>query len=226
VGVVHEYAACDAPFVEERLGGDDHIESRRLCGRNLDPQKYERDCDLLLAEVDRNPGDARTVFYLAQSYYDLGDFGNARYWYARRAEMGDFAEEVYYALFRVAESMSRLGEPWPQVQDAYLRAWEYRPTRAEPLYVIAHRYRINQRYALGYLFAERAAHIPLPEEDTLFVSAEVYTWRALDEQAVCASWIGKNDEALALFQSLLTAGHLPDDERSRVEANCDICARL
>ena len=47
---------------------------------------------------------------------------------------------------------------------------------------------------------------------------------ALDEQAVCASWMGNNDEALALFQRLLTAGHLPDDERTRIAANCDFCA--
>jgi glycosyltransferase involved in cell wall biosynthesis len=225
VGVVHEYPACEDPFIEKRLQGDYHVDSRRLGDRNRDPHKYERDRDLLLAELDCNPGDVRSVFYLAQSYFDLGDFGSARYWYARRAEMGDFAEEVYYSLFRIAESMSRLGAPWPDVQDAYLRAWEFRPTRAEPLYAVAYRYRTHQRYRLGYLFAERAAQIPLPEEDVLFVNADIYTWRALDEQAVCASWIGKNSEASELFRHLLIGGDLPDEDRSRVAANRDFCAR-
>jgi len=73
-GVVHEYAVCDDPFVEERLDGEYYIDSRRLGARNLDPQKYARDRDLLLAEVERNPDDGRSVFYLAQSYFDLGDF--------------------------------------------------------------------------------------------------------------------------------------------------------
>ena len=73
-GVVHEYANCDDPFVEERLEGEYYIESRRLGGRNLDPQKYARDRDLLLAEVERNPDDARSVFYLAQSYFRPGRF--------------------------------------------------------------------------------------------------------------------------------------------------------
>ena len=36
-----------------------------------------RDRDLLLAEVERNPDDERSVFYLAQSYFNLGDFANA-----------------------------------------------------------------------------------------------------------------------------------------------------
>ena len=71
-------------------------------------------------------------------------------------------------MYRLAESMSKLGEPWPDVQDAYLKAWEFRPTRAEALHAIAFRCRVEQRYRLGYLFAQRAAEIPLPEED-LFV---------------------------------------------------------
>jgi len=222
-GVVHEYAECDDPFVEERLEGAYYIDSRRLGARNLDPKKYARDRDLLLAEVERNPDDVRSVFYLAQSYFDLGDFVNAREWYARRVEIGGgWNEEVYYAMFRLAESMSQLGAPWPDVQDAYLRAWEFRPTRAEPLHAIAYRYRTDQRYRLGYLFAGRAAEIPLPEEDSLFVGADVYAWRAADEQAVCASWIDKHPEAFTLCRRLLARRDVPDDDRRRIAANRDL----
>ena len=73
-GVVHETAAWDDPCVDVRLEGDYHIESRRLGARSLDPQKYARDRDLLLAEVERNPEDARSVFFLAQSYFRSGRF--------------------------------------------------------------------------------------------------------------------------------------------------------
>ncbi|MDT7769725.1 MAG: hypothetical protein QOI30_2735, partial [Mycobacterium sp.] len=59
-----------------------------------------RDAEVLLAEVERNPEDARSVFYLAQSYFDAGNFVNARTWYARRAEMGGWDQEVYYSMFR------------------------------------------------------------------------------------------------------------------------------
>ena len=223
-GVVHEYATCDEPFVEERLEGEYCIDSRRLGGRNLDPQKYARDRDLLLGEVERNPDDERSVFYLAQSYFDLGDFVNARTWYARRLDMGGWEEELYFAKLRVAESMSRVGAPWPDVQDAYLRAWEFRPTRAEPLHAIAYRYRTDERYQLGYLFAERAAKIQLPEVDTLFVGADVYAWRAVDEQAVCASWIGKHTEAFNLCRRLLARPDIPDDDRRRIAGNRDFSA--
>ncbi|OOK77132.1 putative glycosyl transferase [Mycobacterium kansasii] len=205
-------------------GGDYHVEDRQRGARNLSGQKYERDRDLLLAEVERDPGDARSVFYLAQSYYDLGDFANARTWYARRAEMAGWAEETYYAMWRVAVSMGQLNEPWPDVRDAYLRAWEFRPTRAEPLFAIAARYRADGCYQLGYEFAKRAAEIPFPEQDMLFVRADIYDWRIVDEQAVCASWIGKYAEAFTLWRRLLTRSDLPENERQRIAENRDICA--
>lgn len=110
-GVVHETAAWESGCVVERLEGDYYVESRRLGARSQDPQKYARDRDLLLAEVERNPEDSRAVFYLAQSYFDLDDFVNARTWYERRIEMGGRDEEVYYSMLRLAESVTKLD--WP-----------------------------------------------------------------------------------------------------------------
>jgi glycosyltransferase involved in cell wall biosynthesis len=220
-GVVHEYPVCDGPATDVRLEGDYYIDSRRLGGRNQDPKKYERDRDLLLAEVERNPGDARSVFYLAQSCFDAGDPGQALAWYRRRVEMGGWEEEVYYSLFRCAECQAELGEPWQNVQDTYLRAWEARPVRAEPLHAIATYYRTNSRFRLGYLFAERAAGIPLPESDVLFVRSDVYAWRARDEHAICAFWTGRYAESFALCRLLLARSDLPDVERARIAQNRD-----
>lgn len=224
-GVLHEVAACDVPYTRAQIEGDYHIHSRRLGARNKDPQKYVRDAEILQAEVDRNPDDRRSVFYLAQSYLNAGDFANARKWYERRAEMGGWEEEVFVALQRAAGAMESQGEPWPAVQDAYLRAWASRPIRAESLYRIAYHYRLNGDYRLGHLFAERAAAIPLPTDDVLFVPADVYEWRALDEQAVCASWIGKYLETFAICQRLLARDDLPAEDRTRIAANRDLAMR-
>ncbi len=184
------------------------------------PLGLKRDRDFLLAEVERNPADAKSVFDLAHSYFDSGEFANARKWYAQRAQMGGSAEEVYYSLYRVAAAMANLGEPWPDIQDALLQAWAFRPTRAEPLYQIAVHYRAQGQYQLGYLYAERAAQIPLPEED-ISVDRDIYTWCAIDEQAVCASWIGKHAEAFTLCRRLLARPDLPDLRRRAIAGNRD-----
>jgi hypothetical protein len=218
-GVTHETAAS----FDLRPEGHDHTADHQLRNRNLLRHKSEQERDQLLANVERNPRDARSVLFLAQTHFQLGDFYIARKWYARRVEMGGCAEEVYYALLRLAETMQQLGEPWPDVEDAYLRAWYFRPTRAEPLLPIATGYRQSQRYRLGYLFAQRAAVIPIPDDDLLLPAeiAQVYAWRAADEQAVCASWIGKHAEAFALCRRLLARPDIPDQDRQRIAGNRD-----
>ena len=155
MGACLEFADVIARSSRSRLGGEYYIESRRLGARSLDPQKYERDRDLLLAEVDRDPDDSRSAFYLAQSYFDLGDFD-------QRARLVRAAGDHGWCMGRGESSFCFSGRlihvearsPWPDVQDAFLRAWEFRPTRAEPLLDTAsYGYRLNERYRLGYLFA-------------------------------------------------------------------------
>ncbi len=221
-GVLHEVAACDTPYRQERLEGNYHIHSRRLGSRNRDPLKYARDAEILLAEVQRNPEDARSVFYLAQSYRDAGDHQLALQWYRRRAEMAGWKEEVYCALFEAARAMERLDLPWPDVQDAYMQSWHYRPTRAEPLHAIAHRCRVDGDYRTGHQFAMLAATLMLPTDDLLFVDASVYHWRALDEAAVCASWLGWWEETFDHCQHILARDDLPPEDRQRILANREL----
>jgi tetratricopeptide (TPR) repeat protein len=190
--------------------------------RDVDP--HQRFIDLLLPEVKRNPGDARPVFSLAEVYFHAGDFANARKWFARRLEMdsGESTEEVYWAMLRLAHSMEKLDEPWPDVQDAYLRAWESRPTRAEPLYALARRYANENRHQLGYLYARRAAEIPPPDNDITVPHPDIYTWRVAEVQAICAFCIGRQAEAFMLRRHLLARPDIPDDDRQRIARNRDL----
>ncbi|MEI7718041.1 MAG: glycosyltransferase, partial [Mycobacterium sp.] len=185
-GATHESPRWDDECVVAHLESGYRIEDRHLGSRSVDPQKYSQDRDVLLAEIERNPDDMRSVFFLAQSYFNMGDFANARTWYQRRVDMGGWEEQVFYSMYQAATAMANLGEPWPEVQDAYLRAWEFRPTRAEPLLAIAARYREDHQHELGYLFAACAVEIPFPEGDILLVRGDIYAWRAADELAVCA----------------------------------------
>ncbi|HPX38336.1 MAG TPA: glycosyltransferase [Mycobacterium sp.] len=223
-GVLHEIAVCDEPHSEANLEGDYRIVSRGLGARSLDPSTYRRDSEILLAEVQRNPDDARSVFYLAQSYEAAGDFANARIWRERHIQMDDWDQMIYQSMFKLAATMDKLGEPWAEVQDAYLRAWAYRPIRAEALNAIAVHYRRAEQYELGYLFAARAARIPRPASDTFFIQQIVYEWHAADEQAVCASWIGRAAEALRIWRRLLTLDSVPYEERARMLTNRDLMA--
>jgi len=222
-GAVHEYARCLEPATEQRLEGDYHLESRRLGSRSRSADKYERDCRILEEAIARDPADERSWFYLAQSRLDAGDHRGALDAYTRRAGMGGWDEEVFYSLLRRAACLTALDEPWEAALRAHLQAWESRPTRAEPLYEIARHYRIADNFELGYLFAGRATRIPYPEADSLFVAADVYEWRALDELAICAYYVGRHQESFEISTRLLESARLPDAERERVESNRDRC---
>ncbi len=109
-GVTHQTAARDDPCIDVRLEGKDHsaddqLRDRQLFTRNLFKHKSAQERDWLLAKVKRNPEDARSVFFLAETYFRMEDFVNARKWYARRVEMGGCDEEAYWAMYRLAQSM-------------------------------------------------------------------------------------------------------------------------
>jgi hypothetical protein len=188
--------------------------------RDVDPN--QRFIDLLRPEVTDNPEDVRSVSMLAQIYFRGGDFANARRWFARMIEIGDSDEGIFFAMWRIAQSMEMLGEPWPDVQDAYLRAWEFRPTRAEPFYDIARHYLAEKRCRLGHLFARRAAEIPLPEGDMTVPHPDLYAWRATFQQAVCACGIDKQAEAFTLSRRLLARPDIPDDVRQSIAGIRDL----
>jgi tetratricopeptide (TPR) repeat protein len=188
--------------------------------RDVDP--FQRFIDQFLPAVERNPEDVRLLSLLAQVYFDSGDHANAHKWYSRLIEVGGSPdEETFLAMFRIAESMEKLGTPWHEVQDAYLLAWEFRPSRAEPLYCVARHHFIEKRYRLAYLLGEHAAEIPRPDGDMLLPYPDIYAWRAADLRAKSAFCLGEHAEAFTLWRQLLAFPDIPDGERQRIAATRD-----
>jgi hypothetical protein len=188
--------------------------------RDVDP--HERFIDLLRPEVTPDSGDAHSVSMLAQVYFSAGDFANARKWFGRMIEIGGSDEGIFWAMLRVAQSMEMLGEPWLDVQDAYMRAYEFRPTRAEPFYDIARHYIAEKRCQLGYVFAARAAEIPLPQDDMTIPHPDLYAWRTTFQQLVCAYHIDKQAEAFTLSRRLLARPDIPDSDRQGIASIRDL----
>ena len=220
-GVLHEHLASSQPFRQAPLPGlrqIGHFDSAR--NRRPPREKYLHDAEVLEAALAREPANARYSFYLAQSLRDAGESQRALQAYRRRAEMGGWDEEVYCALFEVARLVERTGAAFPDIVDAYLQAWNFRPRRAEPLCELARLYRQAGRHAVAHLFAQRAASMPRPD-DRLFVDSGVYRWRARDELSVASYWIGDLEMATRLASTLL-GGDLPDNERPRIERNAEL----
>jgi tetratricopeptide (TPR) repeat protein len=222
VGVLHEVIVCDEPHGTSKIEGPvtrGHFDG----ARNADPRKkYESDAAVLERALGDEPDNARYVFYLAQSLRDAGQLDRSLVTYERRAAMGGWPEEVWYSLFQVGVLAERAGRPPGEVVDAHLKAYAFRPRRAEPLCELARHYRERGLHAAAHVFACAAVTTPRPD-DILFLDESVYAWRALDEYGVSSYWVGKHRESLAAADRLLSEGKLPAHERARVEANRQFC---
>jgi glycosyltransferase involved in cell wall biosynthesis len=183
--------------------------------RAADPKaKYLRDAELLEEQHRKLPGDNRTIFYLAQSYHGAEELQKALITYKKRIQAGGFAEEVYLSFYNIALIYEALGMG-AFITTAYLDAWKFRPSRAEPLYRLARYHAARKEWSLAHLYASQARQIP-PVQDTLCSDDSVYAWRCLDEYALACSWTERPGEAVQVWGELLNSGKLPESEHGRV----------
>lgn len=217
-GVLHEYLTCEQPHAWATLEAP-AIQVAHDGARGRDPDTYLRDIEVLERAVRDEPANTRYRFYLAQSYRDAGRLEASRERYRERAAMGGWEEERWFSLFQVVVLTERLGAPPAEVREAYLAAYQRRPSRAEPLCELARYHRLRSEFALAHLYAQQGASIPYPT-DILFVDAAVYSWRALDELAVSASYVaGAREQGRAAMRRLLEGKKSPDSEQPRIEGN-------
>lgn len=219
VGVLHEYPEADAGYSLDILD-DFQIERRIEGGRSKIGliEKYLNDAALLEQALQDEPTNARYVFYLAQSYRDAGRLEKSLANYQRRAAMGGWEEEVWYAHYEIAMLSERLGLADEIITQRYLEAYQVRPKRIEPLVKLARRFREKSQFALAHLFAEKAMSTPTTK-DFLFVDMAAYEWCALDEYAIASYWIGNYEACRDACEKLLSGKKLPEQHRARVAEN-------
>lgn len=159
--------------------------------------KYVRDITLLRQTLAQAPADPRATFYLAQSYFDVGQFNEASRWYARRIKLGGWEEEVWYAHYKRGLCAVRSGD-FQRATALLLEAFDLRPTRAEPLKVLAQLYRELGRHHSAFMFATRGLTINFPNADVLFVERGVYQWQLWEEIMITAYYVGAQYRELGM----------------------------
>lgn len=186
--------------------------------RSKDPMKYQKDAEVLEAALKDDPNNTRYVFYLAQSYRDAGLYSQALQNYEKRLEMGGWDQELFWSKLQIGYLKEMLNMPAESIIESYLQAFQYRKTRIEPLYHIAHLFRQNGDYKSGYLSAKIAQTIPV-SQDVLFLQQWMYDYGIQLELSICAYWIEKYEECQQLSLDLLKKTNLPPAVRTCVQNN-------
>jgi predicted GH43/DUF377 family glycosyl hydrolase len=181
--------------------------------------RWQRDLELLRADLLADPKDPRAAFYLGQTYECLGRSDDALRAYQHRIELGGWFEETFIAKLRTAKILDAIKRPWSEVQQAFLDAFQADPRRAEPLYYLAKYHYDRDEHGLVCLFAGRAAELPTPHT-ALFVDFEIYEWKIADLLAISGFYVGNqlSDKTLLAASERAAekavAAH-PNDERMR-----------
>jgi hypothetical protein len=149
--------------------------------------KVERDERLLRLDLEENPNNYRSMFYLAQTLQNLGRKAEAVHWYDRRAKSEDFPEEAWAARYEASKCVTGFE------QDVRaLAAYYTRPQRAEPLADVACRASDRGQHHLAMALAKQGKALPYPHE-TLYCDPEVYRWPFRYAEMISAFYVGDMD---------------------------------
>lgn len=189
-------------FIDDRSDG---------CNRS---DKFDRDIKLLLEDLNDNPKNSRSMFYLAESHRnrgrkEAGDYEKAIEYYRMHITTGSWEEEMWWSYYAIGLCYERMGDEAMMLK-SHLEAYSKRPHRAEPLFKLAKYYRDRNSHHMAMIFFRKALEIPFPTDDVLFVENDIYRFGTLSEAGISAFYGGEKKIGELCVQQILQKRHIPD----------------
>lgn len=213
-GVLHEYVFTESARSSAILPGVQYI---YICdgARAKDPNKHLKDASILHAALEKEPDNSRYMFYLGQTYASGHDLENAIKYYTKRVEMGGWDQETFWSMVQIAHLKQARGDDAKSVEEWFVKALKYRPTRPEPYAYLMSEARQKGDFQKGYELGQVAIKLP-PSKDILYIQTRAYDLIKI-EFAICAWWLGHYEECLAVANELLKKKDLAPELRPHVE---------
>lgn len=234
-GPVHEFIVCDDQNITSGLAENIHVDVKMTGNSWLGDiaEKYASHSYKLEAYINKNRQDPRWIFYTAQSYHDSASIKDnkeeneerlrrsLKYYRERVSRTDGYAEEIYYAQYRIGTIMRIIEEPWHLTHMELLKAYQIDPLRGESIKVIIDHYLQMGDWNMAYLYSKFAKTTfhgknPYPTR-LLFVDEATYMWKFAEAHAAASYYTGRMDEAKQTYQEIvnLTKTHpqffTPDD---------------
>jgi len=199
VGVTHEYIVSDNCKISSNLN---EVSLCDFGDGGSKANKFERDIELLIQGLKDEPNNPRYMFYLANSYRDIGQYDKAIPYYQARIDNGNWIEEVTCSYEYMGECYKRLGDRELAIE-TWMRGYKYNPLRAECIYFAANTYLENAEYHLAYNLLLLAKDIKYPASDILFINKDIYDYLIDYALSICTYYVDRNKDVRSIFTKLI-----------------------
>lgn len=123
------------------------------------------DLKFLEEELDEDPDNSRTYYYLANTYNVMKQYDKAYEWYLKRVNHKNegFLQEKVNACFEAARLANfQLNKPWGECKKLYEKTFELDNERPESLYYIGIHYYLNNDFITSHEYFRKAYKIGYP----------------------------------------------------------------
>ena len=214
VGRVHEYLNY-LSGTSEKIEGSYYMSG--IASPDT-PEKYAKYVKLLEEDLKDDPKNSRSIFYLARTRYEHGDNAEAFRYFKMYVNL-DFSlkvhDEEFLSMYQGALCLMNMGEDWNVVMEKLLQAYEFSPSRYEPIARIALHYSHRSKWQLAYRFATWGLSLQR-ENQRLFTSLYDYDYNLQDVAGLSAINLDKWKEALDHVTTALTRSAIPMGQRARL----------
>ena len=156
--------------------------------------RFSRDKDILLAEHLAHPEDARTCYYLAQTYSSLNMNEEAYKYYELRLSLGGYQEEIYQAYKKLGDLAHNMGMDPHVAIGWWMRALEH-SKRVEPCICIASHYLFKDvKYHMALMFTSLAVSMEYPVHCNLFINKIDYDYTRYHLDGIAQYWASTCDK--------------------------------
>jgi tetratricopeptide (TPR) repeat protein len=140
--------------------------------------RIDLDFKYLYEELEEDPNNPRTYYYLGQTYLGIKNYEKAYEYYLKRVQhkTKGFIYELVDAAFECARIANfNLQKPWEECEKLYLKSYELDNTRPEPLYFLGNHYYLNGNVNIAYDYLKRAFKMGIPTNAQFNIKVKIIT---------------------------------------------------
>jgi len=179
------------------------------------------DLKLLYEEVEDDPNNPRSFYYLGQTYNLLEEYDKAYFYFLKRANhvVEGFLQEKIDATFEAARIANfKLNKPWSECEELYLKAYNLDKSRPDSLYFLGIHHHLNGNKMLAYDCFKRGfvvgypVHCQYSLKPTIsfhylpkFLSQLCYEFQDFNlGEKCCKLFLDKNDSSSDMYNVMLS----------------------